>query len=136
MKLLLQCTDVGLIPLYNSDLEVKKQLKIGETYEATIVKPRNIGFHRKFFALINMVYENQEVYNSIDHLRRDLTIASGFYEQHETFTGQIRTEPVSISFANMKQEDFDKLYSAFIVSINKYFDFSESDIKDNIEQFY
>ena len=136
MKLLLQCTDVGLIPLYNSDLEVKKQLKIGETYEATIVKPRNIGFHRKFFALINMVYENQEVYNSIDHLRRDLTIASGFYEQHETFTGQTRTEPVSISFANMKQEDFDKLYSAFIVSINKYFDFSESDIKDNIEQFY
>lgn len=136
MKLLLQCTDVGLIPLYNSDLDVKKQLKIGETYEATIIKPRNIAFHRKFFALINMVYENQEVYTSIDHLRRDLTIASGFYEQHKTFTGQTRTEPKSISFANMKQEDFDKLYSAFIVSIGKYFDFSESDIKDNIQQFY
>jgi len=127
---------MGLIPLYNSDLDTKKKLKIGETYEATIVKPRNVAFHRKFFALINMVYENQDKYNNIEHLRRDLTIASGFYEQHETFTGQIRTEPKSISFAKMSQDDFDKFYSAFIVSINKYFDFGESEIKENIEQFY
>jgi len=136
MKLLLKCTDIGLIPLYGSDLDTKKKLKIGETYEATIVKPRNVAFHRKFFALINMVYENQEKYNNIEHLRRDLTIASGFYEQHETFTGQIRTEPKSISFAKMSQDDFDKLYAAFIISINKYFDFGESEIKENIEEFY
>lgn len=136
MKILVKCTEEGLVPLYDSDLDSKKKLKIGETYQATVVKPRNVGFHRKFFALINMVYENQERYTNIEHLRRDLTIASGFYEEHVTFTGQRRTEPMSISFSKMNQRDFDKLYSAFVVSIVKYFDFGESDIADNIKQFY
>ncbi len=136
MKLLLQNTDRGLIPLYDSDLDNKKKLKLGEVYQATIVMPRNIKFHRKFFALINMVYNNQEIYNNIDVLRSDLTIAAGFYDTHTTFNGKERIEARSISFGSMDEIEFEKLYNAFIIVVVKYFKFDKQDILDNIEQYF
>jgi len=40
----------GLIPLYNSDLEEKKKLKLDEIYEVEIKVARNYQFHKKFMA--------------------------------------------------------------------------------------
>lgn len=54
MKIKLLNTSVGLKPLYDEDFEEKKKLKIGEVYEATIKRPRNLSFHRKYFGLINL----------------------------------------------------------------------------------
>ena len=41
MKILLHNTDRGLVPVYGSDFDEKKKLKIGEDYEAEIRQPRN-----------------------------------------------------------------------------------------------
>ena len=59
MKIKLLNTSVGLKPLYDEDFEEKKKLKIGEVYEATIKRPRNLSFHRKYFGLINLAWEYQ-----------------------------------------------------------------------------
>ena len=52
MILLLKNTVEGLKPLYDDDYEEKRKLKIGEVYKADIkpMKPRNLQFHRKYFA--------------------------------------------------------------------------------------
>ena len=52
---------------YDSDYDKAKKIKVGEAYECEIKQSRNIKFHRKYFALINMVYDNQEVSRSLDH---------------------------------------------------------------------
>ena len=121
---------------YGSDYDKLKKLKQGEEYKATIVMPRNAKFLRKFFALVNMVFENQEIYTSIDHLRKDLTIEAGFYDEYVSFDGEVKREAKSISFAKMKENDFDKLYNKFLDTIVKVFKWERELINENIEQFY
>jgi len=121
---------------YDSDLEKSKKIKPNTEIICKITRPRNLKFHKKFFALINLVYFNQDTYNNMDHLRKDLTIAAGYYDQHTTFTGQIRTEAKSISFAKMDESEFSELYNKFIDAIVKYFHFEKNSINDEIEQYF
>lgn len=121
---------------YDSDYEKAKKIKAGEERKYKCTKPRNIKFHRKSFALLNMVYQNQEHYNNIDDLRTDLTIASGFYTKRISIHGEEIIEAKSISFASMQEHEFEKYYNAMIDSIVKYFHFDKQSIIEHIEQFF
>ena len=50
----------GLKPMYGTDYDNKKKLKVGQDYLVTVKMPRNLKFHRKMFALYNLVFQNQE----------------------------------------------------------------------------
>ena len=121
---------------YDSDYEKLKKIKPNEFIECEIRKPRNYKFHRKFFALINMVYQNQEMYNNIDHLRQDITIEAGFYEERINIRGEPLKQAKSISFAKMDNETFEDYYGKCLDVIVKYFKFDKKLIQDNIEQFF
>lgn len=137
MKLHLKKKLNGLLePAFPSDQEALKKVAVGEIYEYETKKPRNIMHHRKFFALIKMVFENQEGYNNVDALREDLIIAAGYYDSHVNFDGETKLRPRSISFSSMPQDEFEKLYEAVLDVVVKYFHFEKSDVRENIEQFY
>ena len=124
------------IPAYDSDKELMSNIKVGEIYKYKFSKPRNLKFLRKFFALINLVYENQEHYSSIDHLRRDLTIESGYYDVRvNKFTGEEIIEAKSISFASMDEIEFGKLYNKFLVTVVRVFGWDGEEIENNIADF-
>ena len=119
---------------HDSDYDKLKKLKVGKLLKCKITQPRNVKFHRKLFSLLNLVYQNQEHYNNINHLRRDLTVASGFYTQRENIKGEVITEPLSISFSKMNQDSFNDYYSKMLDSVVKYFDFDKQSIIDEIEK--
>lgn len=48
-----------IVPLYDSDYEVLKKLKKNTPLAFEIKQERNYKFLKKFFALLNLVYENQ-----------------------------------------------------------------------------
>jgi hypothetical protein len=121
---------------YDSDYETLKKFKVGDLLECEIRKPRNYKFHKKFFALLNLVYQNQETYNNIDDLREDLTVASGFYESRNNLQNEPVKKAKSISFAKMSEDDFGKFYNSIVDVIVKYFKFDKETIQENIEQFY
>lgn len=121
---------------YSSDYEKAKKLKVGDEIEFEYKKPRNYKFHKKLFALLNLVYQNQEHYNNIDHLRTDLTIAAGFYDKRYSIHGEEIIEPKSISFASMDEIEFNEYYNRIIDQIVKYFHFDKQDILDNIEMHF
>lgn len=121
---------------HESDYEKLKKIKIGKTVLCKITQKRNIKFHNKFFALINLVYQNQEHYNNIDHLRKDLIINAGFYAERTTFDGQIIQDAKSISFSKMNQEEFNELYNRVIDVIVKEFGFEKELIIDNINKYF
>lgn len=123
-------------PCYDTDYENAKKIPLNTPFTVKYTKKRNIKFHRKFFALLNMVYQNQERYNCIDHLRKDLTIASGYYEIRYGLSGEEIAEAKSISFASMDEIEFSELYGKFVDTVVKYFEFDRQDIADNIEQFF
>lgn len=122
--------------MYGSDLDNKKKLKIDQEYLVSIKVPRNIGHHRKLFALYNLVFENQEIYKHLDDLRKDLNIECGYYRERMNIYGEVVKEAESISFANMDQITFNDLYSKTLDVIVKHFNFNRQDVIDEVEQYF
>jgi len=116
------------------DYDKIKKIKPLKVVKCKVTQPRNLKFHRKYFALINLVFRNQEQYTNSDHLRKDLAIASGYYTQHTTFNGQTRTEAKSISFTKMTELEFSELYNATLNAIEKYFHFDKEQVREEIEK--
>lgn len=75
--------------------------------------PRNGPHHRKFMALVQLVTENSEVYNTVPKALVAIKLAAYYFDPvPDPRTGEIIKVPQSISYDAMGQEDFDKFYSA------------------------
>jgi hypothetical protein len=86
-----------------------------------VKKPRNYEFHKKYFDLLNLVFENQEQYDNFKAFRSAVTMQAGWYNTHTSLNGVLMFSPKSISFANMDDLEFEKLYNKTINIVLKYF---------------
>ena len=106
------------------------KLKPGEVVRAEFKKVRNYQFHKKYFALLSVGFDNWEPgeinskygvpTKNFDRFRADLTILAGFYDTTVRLDGSVRIEPRSISFAKMSAEEFSDLYSRTIDVLIKH----------------
>jgi len=115
----------ALVPFDEDASDFLKKMKIGRPVRLKITSVRNHAFHRKYWALINLAYdfwepEDDQPMKNKDRFRKDITILAGFYEQSVRLNGDIRTEAKSISFANMDDDEFEKLFSKTIDVILKH----------------
>ena len=113
MKFFCQNTETGLVPLYPSDLDEKKRLKIGEVYLGDFAKweERNYEFLKKFMALIRIGCDNSKsVEMPFDTYRNYATIKAGYAKIYTTPKGTF-VEAESISFKKMSEEKFEKVYN-------------------------
>jgi len=126
----------GLVPLYDSDMNEKKKLKLGEVYEMTpkIWKERNLQFHKKFFALVNLGCENSPKNWDIKGYRAWLTMMSGWADIYETEKGKMAL-PKSIAFDKMDDDEFAKLYKAAIQVIINDIGATQQEIEQNLINF-
>lgn len=76
---------------------------------------RNLGFHRKAFALLNVVFDAQEKYDTPEQLRLAMTVHAGYVQQIEVNETTVLI-PESWAFDNkeMTPERFDALFSSMI----------------------
>lgn len=117
MELKLLNTNVGLVPLYDDDLDEKKKLRLGETYAAKISVVRNLAFHNKYMKLVSVAWqyltEKQQAFfnNNPYGFRKSIEIASGFYEPYYSLERKEWVQaPKSVSFGSMSQDEFTELY--------------------------
>jgi hypothetical protein len=110
MKLLCRNTIQGLVPLYPADFDEKRKLKLGEDYQVEVTNPRNIGYHRRFFAMLNVGHENTSLDMPFDTYRKYMIVKAGYFTAYQTPKG-IYYDPNSISFASMSQDEFEEVYS-------------------------
>ncbi len=121
MTVVLRRVPQGFIPATPQDEEWARRIKVGDQIHADFKKQRNSGFHRKFFALLNLGFESWEPPESdfrgipaaknFDRFREDCTIAAGYYDVVICLNGEHRLKAKSISFARMDDDEFHKLYS-------------------------
>lgn len=121
MDIFCKVTPYGLVPLYDSDLDMKKRLKVGSTVKCKVSNPRNYEHHKKFFALVRLTFDNLpsnlaeywKIHNEDDMLRRfkrDL----GYYNSMLNERGEKEIEYQSISFSAMEQHEFERFYNQCI----------------------
>ncbi len=103
----------ALRPTDDMGIEAMRKIGDNELVKVTWTRPRNVRFHRKFFAMLQIILANQEHYKSIDDLLGVCKLRIGHVRIVETAKG-IERFPASISFANMDETEFSAFYDRAI----------------------
>jgi hypothetical protein len=99
--------------------EVIQGMKHGEVVTATIRRTRNPRFHRLFWALLNLVFENQDRYTTLEQLLDAVKLNIGYFDL-VTIPGKVPTQICklrSISFAKMDETSFRQFFDKAVVFI-------------------
>jgi hypothetical protein len=104
----------GLKPADALAEEVWQQLPLNAEVMAEVTRPRSLQHHKWFFALLNLIYENQEEYDSLDALLIAVKVALGHCYPMITRTGQHVMVPKSIAFHKMDETQFRKFSDDFV----------------------
>lgn len=123
MDIYCRVTDIGLIPMYDSDLEEKHRLRIGDNVLCTIKRPRNYEFHKKYWALLrltvanlpHLIQQQMQIFTEED-LLDCLKIDLGLFTTRWHGGRQI-VKTGSISFAKMDNTEFEKFFSRSVDAI-------------------
>lgn len=127
MQLIFQKAPIGLVPGCEEAREWLQKKKMGATILVEPKELRNPGFHKKFFALMQLgfdywsesvsetlEYKGQQILPNFERFRKDVTILAGYFTPVVNLKGETRLEAESISWSKMNEERFEKLYSATI----------------------
>ena len=136
-----------LIPSTEQDKAILKEFKTGQglRIKLTKVRDRELWMHRKYFALLNYIFDCWEpeiehkglpVEKNFDRFRHDIIIAAGFYSLVANIKGEARAEAKSIAFHNMGQDEFEKLFEATIDVALKYIlkNYSKEDVENVVNE--
>ena len=132
----------GLKPADQESEENYKKLKLNETYKVKLTKPRNYKFHKKYFALINLCYENlneqfiQEYkIDCIEDLRHLIMIEQKRYTLKKTYSNRLYPVIDSISFSKMDNFEFEELYKQTIQTVSKILCTESREIEQELINF-
>lgn len=100
----------ALYPVSRGDEEALMALPEGVTVKASITQPRNVQHHRKFMALLNVVFPHQETYATFDSFHAAIKVALGYGDTVVLPDERVIIVPKSISFAKMDQKAFEQFY--------------------------
>ena len=118
-------TDVGYQPACQESQEIFSKSKIGNLERWERKQVRNVGFHKKYWSMITLVAKNQEKieYSTDKQGKERIHYAAMLILRKGSFFGKDDAQfiPDSISFGNMKQDDFEELYNQVLDVLLKHF---------------
>ena len=105
-----------LAPMFPEDADALATLRPGHDYMVSISVPRNLRFHRKFFALLRITLDNmpdavrhRDNIRSLASLLSAVKISAGLFDTVICHGREIAV-PRSISFAKMDEASFECFY--------------------------
>ncbi len=110
----------ALVPADQDSEERLTKVKMGDTHSYKIKKIRCYKFHKKYFGMIKLVYENQEKYKNQNAMRYALQMQAGYFEPITTLKGEVVYIPTKIDFDSMDEVEFGELYNGVLNGILKY----------------
>lgn len=143
MKIYVMVKDGRLVPLYGSDHEEKQRLKPGKVYCCEIRMQRNWMFHKKFFSLVRLAFDNlphrlqeetgiRSEEDMLDSIKSDLGLGSVV-----RIGGRDVFRPGSISFASMDETEFGSFYRRTVsLLLGKYLKGTDrDDLLEEVERY-
>ena len=100
----------GLFPIDPKGLKHMGKLKEGDIVRCSPPsRPRNIGHHRKYWALCQLIADHSQI-ETAELVSDVLKVKTGHSHFVQTKSGEGLTFPKSISFAAMDQNAFDDFW--------------------------
>lgn len=109
-----------LAPADETAYDLLKRVAHGELVMVELKRPRNLGHHKKLFALLRAVYPSAGYPNEYALLNA-LKVYLGHYTVSQTKKGRPIATTKSISFAAMDQTEFAAFYDGCVEAIVEHF---------------
>ena len=106
----------SLHPMGSVAEEVLRKIKHDDLVTVEVKRERNLAHHQKFFSMLQLIYENQDHYQSVDDILTAFKFCTGHTDKVMTRGGRVLEYPKSISFASMPQDEFEVFYNRALVS--------------------
>jgi hypothetical protein len=135
MRVLARRTPTGLVPADEQAQNELRRVPIGKHVYVEIVAARNPRQHRLLFALLGIIVEACD-YPSTEAALTALKIATGHVEQFSEKNGAVHFVVKSISFANMKQSDWEPWFDGAlkVVSDRWLLGIKDAELRKQIEE--
>ncbi len=117
-----------LVPADETAEKLVRSVRVGEGVSLEGKKARNVRFHRKFFALLNLAFDAWEpdpeskyavlgVTKNFEVFREDITILAGHFHESWDLNGNLHLKAKSISFGNMDDLEFAEVYGSVLTVV-------------------
>jgi len=135
-KIYLKRVGFHLLPTDQESLIALKKLPLDKPLSCEVKQTRNYQFHKKFFALLDIGYDNTQKFGNCSKktYRAFITVLAGYGKLVKSEYG-MTPEPESISFANMTQDDFEELYKDALSTICIDIGSTSDEIEQNLINF-
>ncbi len=98
-----------------------ERMKPGTWFRMEWAVPRHGPHHRKMFALLSLVADNSEIYDTTEKALVAVKLVAGYADPMiDPRTGELTQVPQSIAFDAMDQDVFDQFYQAAIDGVLRF----------------
>jgi hypothetical protein len=98
--------DGYLLPGDHDSEQHFKKFKVGDVFEAKVVRKRNGLHHRLGMAILRLVFDSQERYTVFEQFMIEVKILTGYVDTHISTDGVMYKIPRSIAFDRMDELAF------------------------------
>lgn len=96
-------------------------MKPGTWFRMEWAVPRHGPHHRKLFALLALVADNSETYDTTEKALVAIKLVTGYADPViDPRTGELTQVPQSIAYDSMDQDEFDRFYQAAIDGVLRF----------------
>lgn len=115
-----------LIKLPNGDLRPAtddgrdrvKRWRVGDVVTCEVKRPRSQAFHRLYFGLLSMIYENsewcEERWPTFERFREAVQMQAGYFEETKSIKGSTMYRASSVAFHKMDEDEFSALFNKVV----------------------
>ncbi len=130
-----QDNNTFLIP-YALDRDYLQKYKNGAMFTVAFSKaPRNLKHHRKLFAILRLVVDNCDDFDTVEDLLRAVKYELDYVYKISLLNGEHRLVTDSINFDKMDQGEFEDFYDQAVVALAKHLGVCVTELEMNSNRY-
>lgn len=122
------------LPLNDSDYEKAKRVPEGEENCFTLRRIRSPRNHRRYFAMLKLIFDNQDVYKNLRNFRLVMQMKAGYFTTEITDKGTAFI-PDSIAYEAMDETEFQNLFEKVWIELQKFIQIDRQTLERELAQF-
>lgn len=131
-------TAYGFVPVSSGARDFHAKTKMEQLVELKGRRPRNPKHHKKLFALLSILADNCEEFDSAEDALVGIkaVLGRGTWKKLHRKAEREVFRPESIAFDAMGQDEFEEFYTAAVAAVRRWWlPVSDDDLREAVEAF-